>query len=234
MPAVFDAPRPGDLRIRLFGPFPRRPFAALCGKRIDQLSIGRLIVRSFFFVPRFLLVTVLWLCVPLSVSAQSLEELAGTWVGDSLRRVKAEGGPAGASGLNAGAVQVVVTPKGKKFTFAWTAFTRDENGALSIVPSGAVFEPTERAGVYRADDIDGKRFDGSESGNPLKGKPMLWARVAGSTLVVQSLVLDERGHFVIDRLELDVIEGEMSLEFLRMDQDVKKLGLRGQLKKKGG
>lgn len=203
-------------------------------QRIDTVIIGRFIVRSYHSFLTILALAALWLVVPQSASAQSVEQVAGTWNGDSLRRVKTEGGQAGASGLNASAVQVVITPKGKKFTLAWTAFVQGEDGSLSILPSGAVFEPTERAGVYRADDIDGERFDGSESGNPLKGRPMLWASVAGSTLTVQSLVLDERGHFVIDRLLLEVIDGEMSLEFLRMNENVEKLSLRGQLKKKGG
>jgi len=191
-------------------------------------------VRNIKLILTTLALIGVWLAVPMSASAQTIDEIAGTWVGDSLRRVNGDGAQAGASGLNAGDVKIIIKQKGKRFSVAWTAFVLDKDGTLSLVPVGAVFEPTERTGIYSADDIDGDRFDESESGNPLEGEPMVWAHVVGTSLTLQSFVLDERGRFVLDRLQLDVIEGSMSLEFLRMDAEEERFGLRGQLKKKGG
>jgi hypothetical protein len=133
----------------------------------------------------------------LPASAESsIDALAGQWRGQ-VRNGEADAGEA----------RMAVAQRGSGFTFTWAM--------PGSAPFEASFEPDEhRAGVYKVSgggllSLLGRQRDG----DPLDGKPLVWARVEQAMLVVYSLTIDEDGGYRLGRLayrrEADGVTAEL-------------------------
>jgi hypothetical protein len=75
-------------------------------------------------------------------------------------------------------------------------------------------EPTGKPGVFAYREEPGsmlqRLFASPTTSNPLEGETLLWARLAGPTLTVYSLALEDDGGFRLDRHERTLQEGSMS------------------------
>lgn len=96
------------------------------------------------------------------------------------------------------------------FTIYWTTVSRNgdpNNPELERESAELTFYETDRPGVYEADD----------SGNPLDGYVMSWARLHGQTLsVYQMALVDNGGYEVASYDRLLTAPGEMDLRFRRL------------------
>ncbi len=83
------------------------------------------------------------------------------------------------------------------------------------------FEPTPRANVYLAapppgNDPPSPGTEGSRVPGPVDGEPYAWARIAGSTLTVNVLTIEDNGDYVVQTYDRTLTDNGMTLEFMRV------------------
>jgi hypothetical protein len=92
-------------------------------------------------------------------------------------------------------IDVTVEPVGQGFKIAWTTVIRrggDPNKPnVRKVKTERIFVPTRELGVWRCTD----------SGDPLAGKELCWARIEERTLSVRQMVLLDRGIYEIQQYD---------------------------------
>lgn len=184
---------------------------------------ARMMRRSFLALAAMALFAMVDL--PRGWADQQLVQFAGLWKGASLRQVS---GPAG-EGVTAARMSVEIEATGSRLKLRWTMIDWDHAEGLRLIESEAEFEATERPAVFQASDMEGDMFDDSDNGNPLAGKPMLWARIDGPSLTVYGLRVAESGSFVIDQFALELIDGGMAFDFHAVADGVERAALQGHL-----
>lgn len=156
------------------------------------------------------------------VAAQdaALEDFAGSWRGAEVQ----VGGDASGLMLEADDLDVQIDSEGSGFRISWTGLAREDGGALAPQASEAGFVPTERPGVYAFEpsgsSLLSRLFADPATGNPLAGETLLWARLAGDTLTVYSLAVDDRGGFELGRYARTLRDGGLDVQYtLRLEND---------------
>ncbi len=95
------------------------------------------------------------------------------------------------------------------FTVAWTTVIRGGGNPaqpnLRHRKATRSFAPVGTKGLFRAAD----------SGDPLAGKPLSWARIKGQTLSIYELQIDQDGTFELTRYDRSVSGTGMVLSFTR-------------------
>jgi hypothetical protein len=124
------------------------------------------------------------LCTALQMAVARADEpaagLAGTWRGKT----------------DVGQASMALADQGTGFTIRWEM---PGHPPLDV----GLERDGETAGVYRrADGGLLSLFDRERGGDPLDGEPLVWARVAGETLVVYRLAIDSDGGYTLDRMAL--------------------------------
>ena len=120
--------------------------------------------------------------------------------------------------------------KGGKFAVAWTSTTyRDGKGKTKSYEIG--FVPTEREGVFSA-AMTRNVFGHAVQLNPMAGEPFVWARIAGDTLTVFSLFIDDDGGYEIQQFDRTLADDGLSLTFSRLRDGVPLKGVDTFLQKK--
>lgn len=111
-------------------------------------------------------------------------------------------------GLTVRDLDVTISAADGGVAISWTTVLRQggdpENPDIRRKADLIVFEPTERPGIYRA----------RRTGDPLRGEPMAWAYVREQTLTVHSLVVLEKGDYVIQTYNRTLSDLGMELEFI--------------------
>jgi hypothetical protein len=120
-------------------------------------------------------------------------------------------------GTTARDLDVTIRAEGSGFSVAWTSVIRqggDPNKPnVRRKVTTKVFQPLAgRTGLYRAAD----------SGDPLNGQEMSWARIRGATLIVYQMTIDPDGTYELQRYDRTVGPGGMQLTFTR-ERDGEKL-----------
>ena len=120
-------------------------------------------------------------------------------------------------GTTARDLDVTIRPDASGFSVAWTSVIRqggDPNRPnVRRKVTTKVFQPVAaRPGLYRAAD----------SGDPVNGQEMAWARIRGQTLTVYLMEIDPDGTYELQRYERTVGAGGMQLVFSR-ERDGEKL-----------
>ncbi len=158
----------------------------------------------------------------------------GDWQGATLTTNEGGGIDATPADLN-----VLIEPDGSGFRMQWTGFTQ-ENSDAPLVRSTieARFTPTDRQGVFAFNPEQSsmllRLFGDPSTNNPLKGEPLLWARLSDQTLSVYGLVIDERGGFdLYQHVRTLTGDGMTALYSLRTEHGVE-LTLEGQLQRGEG
>lgn len=102
---------------------------------------------------------------------------------------------------------VEIRPQGRGFRVAWTSIIRrggdPSNPKVRRKQSTKTLMPTASPGV----------FHGSESGDPLKGKELYWARINGNTLTVFLMTINKRGVYELQQYDRTLSGMGMKLLF---------------------
>jgi len=135
----------------------------------------------------------------------SLSDFAGTWEGDSV----VVGPEAGDTPVETRDLDVVIAPRDGGFRIGWTAFVirgTPEDPDVERREMTVAFVPTERDYVFR----------NVESGNPLEGEVLSWARLHGRTLSVYRMRLNEHGGYVVAVYDRTLVDDGMRLFYERL------------------
>ncbi len=134
--------------------------------------------------------------------ARSLADFAGTWQGGSLT----DGADAQQLGLTVGDFDATITPQGDGFTIAWPRLRRGSEAANAGIERQAAtltFRGAGRPNVFAA----------RESGNPMEGRTLSWARLHGATLSLYQLTLGEHGGFELTGTDRTLDADGLAVEF---------------------
>ena len=105
---------------------------------------------------------------------------------------------------------VVVVPAGEGFTVTWTTIIHSggdpNNPDIRRREATLTFEPAERTGVFEA----------TNSGNPVDGEVLSWARIDENTLSVYQMTLNESGGFELTSYDRTLTGLGMELHFRRL------------------
>jgi hypothetical protein len=119
------------------------------------------------------------------------------------------------------------------FSMSWTGFSRTDDGKLTRQRSEASFMPTDRPGVFAFDagapSLFSRLFADPATGNPLRGETLLWARLAGPTLTVYSLAIDDQGGFALDRYARTLADQGMTAHYTLRTENALVLMIDGRL-----
>jgi hypothetical protein len=141
-----------------------------------------------------------------SADQPTIADFYGEWRGVDAR---------GQGDVEPGDLSVTIRPDGDGFRMGWTALEIGSGGGVSGRQEvGVSFAPTGKPGVFAYREEPGsmleRLFASPATSNPLEGETLLWARLAGPTLTVYSLALEDDGGFRLDRHERTLQEGSMS------------------------
>lgn len=102
---------------------------------------------------------------------------------------------------------VEIQPQGRGFKIDWTSIIRrggdPRNPKVKRRQSTKTLLPTDAPGV----------FHGSESGDPLKGKELCWARIRGNTLSVFLMTVGKNGSSELQQYDRTLSGTGMKLMF---------------------
>lgn len=120
---------------------------------------------------------------------------------------------------------VVIHPEGAGFSLAWT--TVAHQGGNPVKPKvkrredRVVFVPGTTPGTWRtADEPD-----------PFSGKPVTWARIEGTSLIVYVLTIDDQGRTELQRYTRTLSGGGMELTFIAVRDGERLRTVKGRLVK---
>ncbi len=111
---------------------------------------------------------------------------------------------------------------GGGFTVAWTTVIRKgdpDNPKIKRRSNQIAFAPSGRPNVYRA----------VKAVDPASGEPYAWARIAGNTLTVYSMIIHDDGGYEIHQYDRTLTGTGMELEFSRLRDGERGLGVSARL-----
>jgi hypothetical protein len=171
---------------------------------------------------------------PAAAADATIESFAGTWRGTALE----VGGDAGDLALEPADLDVQIEADGAGFRMSWTSLARHDGGTLERQKVEARFTPTDRPGVYAfapgGSSLLSQLFADPETGNPLEGDALLWARLTGSTLTVYSLAVDYHGGLELDRYARTISDAGLDVRYSHRMEDDRILTIEGRLAADGG
>ena len=169
----------------------------------------------------------LMLAIPCSSSAQSplpIAAFAGTWEGVGV----AENSDSLYFGVSTRDLNVRITPASRGFEVFWTTLVRGggspENPDTRRREARLVFEATDDPEIFQSDD----------SGNPITGGVMSWARLHGQTLSIYQMALNDRGGYELTSYDRTLTGVGMEFEFRRLRDGEPVRTVSGRLVKTGG
>lgn len=185
---------------------------------------------------RPLLLVGLLLC-PGSVLAQNAlsDAFYGEWKGVALTSTDGTG----KLELTVDDLNVRIEPDDDGFRMYWTSLGHGgSDDRLVRKKVEARFAPTGRPGVFAFDPAEGSMllglFRDPATSNPLKGEPLLWARVADQTLAVYGLVINADGGFDLYHHVRTLTEDGMAAQLTHRMEHEPVVTIEGQLKRAGG
>ena len=161
---------------------------------------------------------ILLLVAPSAWSASLPDAFIGHWIGSGL----AESADTRALNLSPRDIDVTIERIGNGFRVDWKSVIHDglRAGAVSRERAASLtFRPTDRPGVFRAE----------ESGDPKKGGTLSWARLDGNTLSVYRMTMTERGGFAFTAYDRTLTDTGMVLDFSRFTDGIPERRATGRL-----
>ena len=155
-----------------------------------------------------LLTAVILVFGTLAARAQDLPASAfyGTWEGSGV----AENADSLYFAMTTRDFDVVIGAAGDGFTVTWTTVIRSggdpNNPDIRRRQASLTFEPAARPGVYESTD----------SGDPLDGGVLSWARIDGNTLSIHQMTLNDSGGFELTTSDRTITSLGMELSFRRL------------------
>jgi hypothetical protein len=112
-------------------------------------------------------------------------------------------------------LDVSIEPDGDYFKIIWSTVTRYPDGEVKRKSYAISFAPTKRADIYHSamrTDMFGNRVPL----DPLSGDPFVWCRVAGRTLTVYALLIDDTGSYDLQVYDRTLTDKGLDLRFTRI------------------
>lgn len=109
---------------------------------------------------------------------------------------------------------VSIERDGEYFKIAWNTATRRDHD-INRKSYAISFAPTKRPEIYRSamrTDMFGNRVPM----DPLSGDPFVWCRIAGKTLSVYALLIDDSGTYDLQIYNRTLVDNGLQLEFTRL------------------
>ncbi len=155
----------------------------------------------------FLAAMVLVFGTPLARAADlPVSAFYGTWQGSGV----AENADSLFFAMTTRDFDVVIEEASDGFTVTWTTVIRSggdpNNPDIRRRQSSLTFEPADRPGVYESTD----------SGDPLEGGVLSWARVRENTLSIHQMTLNDSGGFELTTYDRTITDVGMELSFRRL------------------
>ena len=144
----------------------------------------------------------------------------GQWRGVEVNVGDAEEAPK----LSPADLDMAITEKNGGFRVRAFALGREPDGSVAPRQMDATLAPTDTPGVFAFEQGDGgllsSLFADPAVGNPLEGDTLLWARVAGETLHVYSLAIDQAGGYALEHATGELAgDGMVTRYELRLEND---------------
>jgi len=127
-------------------------------------------------------------------------------------------GTAGAtksSGLSKPELKVVIRPRDKGFAVEWATVTKKADGRTKRKNYAINFETTRRPNIYGS-GMRRNMFGKAVPLDPLKGDPYVWAKIAGKTLTVYAMLVNDDGGYEMQVYERTRTESGLDLKFTRV------------------
>ena len=164
----------------------------------------------------------------------TIENFAGTWRG---AEVEIES-PDGELVLEPADLDVQIEGDGGGFQISWTGLVRKDGDAVERQKLDAQFTPTDRPGVFAfapgGTSLLSRLFADPATGNPLAGQALLWARLAGQTLTVYSLAIDQHGGLELDRYARTLRDGGLDIHYSHRMENNRLVTVEGRAAAEGG
>ncbi|PCH68323.1 MAG: hypothetical protein COC12_10230 [Rhodobacteraceae bacterium] len=109
-------------------------------------------------------------------------------------------------------MNVTITENKKGFTVKWTSTTIKSDGRVKEKSYSITFTPSDRDGIFAA-AMEQNLFGKSVQLDPMKGEPYVWGRIAGDTLTVFSLFVNDEGGYEMQQYDRTLADGGLQLEF---------------------
>jgi hypothetical protein len=109
-------------------------------------------------------------------------------------------------------MSVDISEKKDGFTVKWTSTTYKPDGRTKEKSYAINFVPSDRDGIYSA-AMERNIFGHEVQLDPMKGEPFVWGRIAGDTMTVFSLFVDDEGGYEMQQYDRTLAEGGLLLEF---------------------
>ena len=173
-----------------------------------------------------LLAACLMLLGSAAVRAQDLpiSAFAGTWQGSGV----AENADSLFFAVTTRDFDVVIEEAGDGFTVTWTTIIHSggdpDDPDIRRREASLTFQPSDRPGVYESTD----------SGDPLEGGVLSWARITGNTLSVHQMALNDGGGFELTTYDRTITSLGMDLDFRRLRDGQEVRSVTGRLIKVAG
>ena len=137
-----------------------------------------------------------------------LQKFFGNYTGQSISLAD--------QGLSERDLAVTIKPyQNEGFSLDWTTITKRPDGKSKHQSYAVAFEPTPRAGIYRAAQRR-NMFGHFMPLDPMAGEPYLWAHLSNDTLTVQALIITEDGGYEIQTYERRLAPHGLDLTFSRV------------------
>ena len=138
----------------------------------------------------------------------TLQKFFGSYTGQSISLAD--------QGLSERDLAVKIKPyQNEGFSLDWTTITKRPDGKTKHQSYSVAFEPTPRAGIYRAAQRR-NMFGHFTPLDPMAGEPYLWAHLSDDTLTVQALIITEDGGYEIQTYERRLAPHGLDLTFSRI------------------
>ncbi len=143
----------------------------------------------------------------------------GRWKGNAV----AEEPPGSFLGFTSRDLDIVIGPKGNGFNLNWTTIIYPEEEGKEVRRRNAAidFVPSDKPGVFR----------GVGREDPHSPNGYVWARIAGQTMRVNSLTIDERGRYTLQVYKRTLTGRGMELNFVSITEDQPQRSVKGRLAK---
>ena len=152
----------------------------------------------------------------IAIGASSIEDFAGRWTGKSIERPNESMAP--------DLLDIEIGPRDGGFELSWNDLAQHDRDASSAKPLTARFVSTNRENVFEYAPETGsfldRMFASPETGNPLEGETLLWARVDTDMLAVYSLTIDENGGFDLGHYSWTKTEDGLLLHYREQTEEL--------------
>lgn len=109
-------------------------------------------------------------------------------------------------------MSVVIDETKSGFTVQWTSTTHKPDGRIKEKSYSIDFVVSDRDHIYSA-AMKRDVFGHAVQLDPMKGEPFVWGRIAGDTLSVYSLFVDDEGGYEMQQYDRSLAKGGLMLEF---------------------